>query len=298
MTALATDDRGVIAACPSCGQKNRVAYDRLSDTTRCGRCKADLPAASLPVDARAAATARGSDPVTLEGSLPLRLEKQESGYALNTDGALSATLNFPVILLSKLPLYVSRRTFVDGILSGRLTISDSLAHPQLRGSAQLINGRLLGGVTLSSAITFGGQTATIDFAQVARKNVHVAHALAATLYTAHGEIEFRDLADIRMRVFPIEPVTALTLLEPGDCVYGVEFSLNGNAGLRRPRIDEIDFRGSLTTPDWTISLSEKNQPDPLETLLRAGPSRTFPVCHDFEPLGKTLTLGIARPSFP
>jgi hypothetical protein len=250
------------------------------------------------LNARAAATARGSDPANLEGSMPLRLEKQESGYALTTDGALSATLNFPVILLSKLPLYVSRRTFVDGILSGRLTIGDSLPHPQLRGSAQLVNGRLLGGMTLSTAITFEGQTATIDFAQVGRKSVHVAHALAATLYTARGEIDFRDLADIQMRVFPIEPVAAVTMLEPGDCVNEIELSLNGNAGLRRPRIDEIDFRGSVTTPDWTISLSEKTQPDPLETLLRAGPSRTFPVCHDFEPLGKTLTLGIARPSFP
>ena len=28
MTALAADDRGVIVACPSCGQKNRLAYDR------------------------------------------------------------------------------------------------------------------------------------------------------------------------------------------------------------------------------------------------------------------------------
>ena len=54
MAALQTDDRGVITACPSCGQKNRLAYDRLSDTVRCGRCKAELPAAA-PVEVASAA---------------------------------------------------------------------------------------------------------------------------------------------------------------------------------------------------------------------------------------------------
>src|SRR3979490_106089 len=50
MTALVSDERGVITNCPSCGQKNRLAYERLSDTVRCGRCKAELPAASVPVE--------------------------------------------------------------------------------------------------------------------------------------------------------------------------------------------------------------------------------------------------------
>jgi thioredoxin 2 len=50
MTALAADDRGVIAACPVCGQKNRLVYGRLGDTVRCGQCKGELPAASAPVE--------------------------------------------------------------------------------------------------------------------------------------------------------------------------------------------------------------------------------------------------------
>jgi thioredoxin 2 len=55
VTALAADDRGVIVACPKCGQKNRLAYDRLNDTVRCGRCKEALPAASAPVEVARAA---------------------------------------------------------------------------------------------------------------------------------------------------------------------------------------------------------------------------------------------------
>lgn len=44
------DDRGVVVPCPHCGQKNRVAYGRLGDATRCPVCKGDIPAPSAPVD--------------------------------------------------------------------------------------------------------------------------------------------------------------------------------------------------------------------------------------------------------
>ena len=255
------------------------------------RISADLEArvALGTVNGKATVITTGSDPVNLEGSIPLKLEKRESGYALTTDGPLSATLSFPAIFLSKLPLYISRRIFVDGILSGRLTISDSPHHPRLLGNAHLINGRFLSGSSLSTGITFGGQTATIDFAQFAQNNVR---------HAAGGGIDFRDLTDIAMKIFPSEPVIALTLLEADDCVNGIELSSTGATGLRRQRIDELDFRGSLFVPDWTISFSEKRADDPLETLLRGGSSRTFPICRDLQPSGKTLTLGIARLPFP
>jgi thioredoxin 2 len=55
MSTLAADDRGVIASCSGCGQKNRLAYDRLSETVRCGRCKAELPTAAAPVEVTHAA---------------------------------------------------------------------------------------------------------------------------------------------------------------------------------------------------------------------------------------------------
>ena len=44
------DDRGVVTACPACGQKNRLAYARLGDTSRCGQCKRDLPPPAAPVE--------------------------------------------------------------------------------------------------------------------------------------------------------------------------------------------------------------------------------------------------------
>jgi thioredoxin 2 len=68
MAALQTDDRGVITNCPTCGQKNRLAYDRLTDTVRCGRCKAELPAASVPVEV---AHASDFDHLVASASVPV-----------------------------------------------------------------------------------------------------------------------------------------------------------------------------------------------------------------------------------
>lgn len=50
MAALRSDSRGVIMACPSCGQANRLGYDRLGLATRCGKCQTDLGSPTLPVD--------------------------------------------------------------------------------------------------------------------------------------------------------------------------------------------------------------------------------------------------------
>ncbi len=50
MSALTLDDRGVIVACPGCGQKNRRGYDRLDAEMRCARCKATLAAAAEPIE--------------------------------------------------------------------------------------------------------------------------------------------------------------------------------------------------------------------------------------------------------
>ena len=241
------------------------------------------------LNGQANGVARGSDLVNLEGSIPYKFEKQESGYALKSDGPLSATLSFPAVLLSKLPRYLSRGIFVDGILSGHLALSNSLLHPHLLGDIRIINGRFVGGLSLSTGITFGRQTAAIDFAQFTKNKVH---------YGAYGRVDFRELTDIAARVFLSGPMVVLRPPEPGDCVNGIEFSPNGVAGSRRERIDELDVHGSLFASDWMISLGEKHSDDPLETLLRGRSSRTFPICHDNESAGKTLTLGIAWPSFP
>lgn len=43
------DLKGVVLACPSCGQKNRVPYERLGAQGTCGKCEATLPRIAAPV---------------------------------------------------------------------------------------------------------------------------------------------------------------------------------------------------------------------------------------------------------
>jgi thioredoxin 2 len=47
-TTTTLEDRGIITACPSCGQKNRVAF--ATSEARCGKCRTVLPAIDEPVE--------------------------------------------------------------------------------------------------------------------------------------------------------------------------------------------------------------------------------------------------------
>jgi len=65
------DDRGVIIACEACGQKNRLAYQRLGDEVRCGQCKQSIKPLAAPVEVHSSAdfdrlVSRSSIPVVVD----------------------------------------------------------------------------------------------------------------------------------------------------------------------------------------------------------------------------------------
>ena len=47
--AIEPDDRGLVRACPQCGQRNRLPYERLGHKFRCGKCHTDLAPPGQPV---------------------------------------------------------------------------------------------------------------------------------------------------------------------------------------------------------------------------------------------------------
>lgn len=57
MAALATDEKGLVVACPACGRNNRVPYSKLGDVGlgdagaagRCGECSAGLGPVASPL---------------------------------------------------------------------------------------------------------------------------------------------------------------------------------------------------------------------------------------------------------
>ncbi len=52
---LHLDQRGVLIACPQCGQTNRIAFDKLGHAARCGQCKSAVDATSVPLEVGRAA---------------------------------------------------------------------------------------------------------------------------------------------------------------------------------------------------------------------------------------------------
>jgi thioredoxin 2 len=71
MASFAFDDRGIIIACGQCAQKNRLAYARLGDSVRCGRCKHELTAPNAPFDIESTAD---FDRLIANASIPVAVD--------------------------------------------------------------------------------------------------------------------------------------------------------------------------------------------------------------------------------
>lgn len=56
MGNLTLDSKGVVVACPSCGQRNRQGFAQLTAGTRCGKCHTPLSPPSQPIETPDAAS--------------------------------------------------------------------------------------------------------------------------------------------------------------------------------------------------------------------------------------------------
>jgi len=54
--SIRMDTSGVIVTCASCGRANRLAFDALGRTTRCGQCKTPLTPPETPIEIHDSAT--------------------------------------------------------------------------------------------------------------------------------------------------------------------------------------------------------------------------------------------------
>lgn len=68
MATLELDDRGLVVPCGSCGQKNRLTYQRLSAPVRCARCKTSIDPPAVPIDIHASGD---FDRLVASASLPV-----------------------------------------------------------------------------------------------------------------------------------------------------------------------------------------------------------------------------------
>jgi thioredoxin 2 len=71
MEGAKLENNGLVVRCGACGQDNRLRYETLDRSTRCGKCRTDLPAPGVPIDAPsreafAAATLQSAIPVLVD----------------------------------------------------------------------------------------------------------------------------------------------------------------------------------------------------------------------------------------
>jgi thioredoxin 2 len=71
MSTTEVDDRGVLVSCPKCGQRNRLKYDKLGQSGRCGKCGTALSSPGEPIDVASDLT---FDALTARSALPVLVD--------------------------------------------------------------------------------------------------------------------------------------------------------------------------------------------------------------------------------
>ena len=231
-------------------------------------------------DAHTVFTLPGSSPVDVKAKFPLKIGEDWKGFL---SSPVEAKVDFPTILLGSAPQIFHPPVFNEGILSGAISWSHTVQHPQLTGDAQLLNAKLQNSpldVTQASArITFNGDHAKIDFLNAATAEVEI---------SLRGDIDNRDLADTKVDMFPSMPVFALTT-PPSSCVNRVNLQPIGIT--LAPMINQIELRGSVFDGGgWTMTprqaeITAQGQPIPLEATK-------IPLCLSEKPAQQSFTFGL------
>ena len=196
---------------------------------------------------------------------------------------LNVTLDFPSIFLANAPQLFHPAIFRDGILSGKLSLSDTLRHPRIVGDAQLLNGKLQNTspnlTEASGRVTFDGIRASLDFFNAATKNVDLSF---------RGYIDFHDTNDLTIGIAASVPIFDL---KPRtiDCVNKIE--IESVAEALAPVVAELELRGGLFRSGWTMTLKEPMGTQSNGALILNQTARKFSLCLGTGMDEKTLVLG-------
>lgn len=223
----------------------------------------------------------GSSPLNFTASFPLQIGTNWNVFLVSP---LNVTLDFPSIFLANAPQFFYPEIFGDGILSGRLSLSQTLQHPHVVGDVQLLKGKLqtsfLNLREASSHITFSGDHALINFFNAATNDVDL---------SLYGEIGFYDVNDLAVKLIAATPILDLTL-GPVSCVGKVE--IEPAMITLAPEVAELDIRGGLFQSNWNIGLKERISGQFIASLALNETARKFPICSLGVTGGeKTLSLG-------
>jgi len=233
-------------------------------------------------DLRGAIHLPKSSPLSFTASFPLPIGINWNAFQMSP---LNVSLDFPALFLAGAPQFFHSNILEDGILSGKISLSETLQNPHLVGEVQLVNGKLansdsfLNVVGASTLAIFDGNRASLEFLNLATKDVDLA---------LRGEIDFENTKNVVIRIAAATPIFDL-MSRPVDCVNKIEIS---PAALPlAPAAAELAFRGPLFQSGWTVSLKEEISSQFSILPAGDGAERVFPLCLGTSPEEKTLLLG-------
>jgi autotransporter translocation and assembly factor TamB len=222
-----------------------------------------------------------SSPVDFTANFPLPIGTDWTAFLASP---INVTLDFPSIFLANAPQFFHPEIFREGVLSGTLSLSETLQHPRITGETQLVNGRLqnapLDLTEANGRVTFSGNRASLDFFNAAANDVDLSFL---------GEIDFHDRNDVVIKIAGATPIFDLTM-RPIDCVGKIE--IGAVAIALAPAVAEIELRGGLFQSGWTVGLKERISAQSFGALDPNETARTFPLCSSSTNAEeKTLFLG-------
>ena len=223
-----------------------------------------------------------SSPLGFTASFPLPMGISWNAFQMSP---LQISLDFPALFLAAAPRFFHSNILEDGILSGKISLSETLERPRIVGEVQLVNGKLansdsFSNVTGASTLAiFDGTHASLEFLNLATKDVDLA---------LRGEIDFENPKHVVVKIAGATPIFDL-MSRPVDCVNKIEIA---PAALPlAPAATELEFRGPFLQSGWSVGLKEEigSQFSIVSTV--DGAERTFPLCFGTGPEEKTLLLG-------
>lgn len=198
---------------------------------------------------------------------------------------LNVSVDFPAVFLAAAPQFFHSNILEDGILSGKISLSETLEHPRIVGEIQLVNGKLGNSDAFSNVIgasslaIFDGNHASLEFLNLATKDVDLALS---------GEIDFQNTKQVVVKIAGATPIFDL-MARPVDCVNKIEIT---PAVLPlAPAARELEFRGPMLQSGWSVSLKESVEGEFSMISAPDTAQRTFPLCLRNGPEEKTLSLG-------
>jgi hypothetical protein len=233
-------------------------------------------------DARGVIHLPKSSPLSFTANFPLPIGITWSAFQMLP---LTVSLDFPAVFLAAAPQLFHSSILEEGILSGKISLSETLEHPHIVGEVQLLNAKLATSdsffnvIGASTLATFNGNRASLEFLNLATKDVDLA---------LRGEIDFQNTKHVVVRIVGATPIFDL-MSRPVDCVNKIEIA---PAPLPlAPAATELEFRGPLLQSEWSVSLKEEIGGQFSMASTPVGAERIFPLCFGTGPEEKILSLG-------